>query len=381
MALVTVGQFAMVSGTIRLPRVGAWWMDCEVATDEPVTGTVIVASELGLSLKGTVHRGRVSNHKQELRIVGGADGLQKLVEPKHYSVPSVGTVLSDILAGAGETLSATTDAALLGTRLDNWTTVPIPAGKAISDLVAHCPAGTVWRVLPDGTVWLGAETWPVADSEEIRSLSDDDSAGSVELGMAAPTLLPGATLNGRKLDYVEHRVESGTLRTTVWLLDETMGDESSRMHDPVAARVRAKLPTPHYFGVYPFQLVKQTGFLVEGLPQVEGLPPMSNVPLHVGVPGLEMQVSPGATILIGWQGGDPERPYAALWNKEATVASLTMNTLQTKLGGPGATEPLIKGNAFNAIWAAHVHPTPFGPTSPTPLPLLPALSLKHFLDS
>lgn len=379
MALLTVGGFGLVSGTIRLPRVGGWWMDCEVGTDEPIAGSVVVASDIGLSLKGFVHRGKASNHKQEMRIVGGAGGLGKLVVPKHYTDPSVGTVLSDLLAGAGETLSPTTSPSILGVRLDNWTTVPVPTGKAIADLVSHCPFGTMWRVLPDGTVWLGAETWPTVDSEEIRDISNDDAAGSVELGMAAPTLRPGVTLNGRKLDYVEHRIEERTIRTTVWLLDELMGDESSRMHDAVAARVRAKLPTPHYFGVYPFQLVQQAGFMVEGLPQTEGLPPMSNVPLHVGIPGIEMQVQAGATIMIGWEGGDPERPYAALWNKGATVASLTLNTALSKLGGPSAAEAMIKGKAHKVEYDTHFHGTPFGPTTPVTVPMV-ALSAKHFLD-
>lgn len=42
--------------------------------------------------------------------------------------------------------------------------------------------------------------------------------------------------------------------------------------------------------------------------------------------------------------------------------------------GEGATESVIKGNEFQAIFASHTHPTPTGPSSPPSQPMDPSLS-------
>ena len=40
-----------------------------------------------------------------------------------------------------------------------------------------------------------------------------------------------------------------------------------------------------------------------------------------------------------------------------------------KLGSNSATEPMVLGNSFKAIYDAHIHPTPAGPSSPPVVPM------------
>jgi len=38
-------------------------------------------------------------------------------------------------------------------------------------------------------------------------------------------------------------------------------------------------------------------------------------------------------VLVGWEGGDPQRPHAVLWEAGATVLSLKVTASQIMLGG------------------------------------------------
>lgn len=53
------------------------------------------------------------------------------------------------------------------------------------------------------------------------------------------------------------------------------------------------------------------------------------------------------------------------------LATFTITSPKIFLGGPAAVEPLILGLAFEAIWAAHTHPTPSGMSGP---PIPPTIS-------
>jgi hypothetical protein len=47
------------------------------------------------------------------------------------------------------------------------------------------------------------------------------------------------------------------------------------------------------------------------------LPPLTNIPLRVGIPGasVELRLDQGDAVfvLVGWENGQPDRPFAALW--------------------------------------------------------------------
>ncbi len=89
-------------------------------------------------------------------------------------------------------------------------------GRQLAALLQAAPAGTAWRVLPNGKVWVGAESWPDSgvDYEELGELPHELR---MEITTEAPTLLPGTSLGGRHVSYVEHRIDSSSLKTLVLL--------------------------------------------------------------------------------------------------------------------------------------------------------------------
>lgn len=211
--------FAVVSGTINLPRIGAWTADLVVASPNPMTGRVDLQLANGLTLKGTVARGGVLEKLFRARIVAGANGLRSFVRPKHYTAPTLRVVLTDLLGDVGETLSSTADRQVLNHQFEHWTTIKMPAARAIRCAIERAGADIVWRHLPDGTFWVGRETWPestVTDFTEPDGATPE--AGVIELSMVAPGLLPGTAIGGRRIDHIQYTPTGGNLTALAWLL-------------------------------------------------------------------------------------------------------------------------------------------------------------------
>jgi hypothetical protein len=60
-------------------------------------------------------------------------------------------------------------------------------------------------------------------------------------------------------------------------------------------------------------------------PDDPAIPPMANIPLKVGVPGLEVELVPGHVVMVGWENRRPDRPYATTWSPgaEGTIPKRT----------------------------------------------------------
>jgi hypothetical protein len=219
MALVTANKLAVIEASIQMPQLGAWTADLVVDTDVALTGRVTIEIAGGLTLIGAVTRGDVFADTGHVRVTAGNDGLRRTAKPKHYISPNARTILADLLRTANETLSGTADPATLATSYPAWTTIGQPIGLAISALLQDRRLNVTWRMLPDGTLWLGPESWPdsgLRDVADYQVLSEAPQEGKAELGVEAPSLVPGMSLAGRRLSYVEHKIGSGAVRTNVW---------------------------------------------------------------------------------------------------------------------------------------------------------------------
>lgn len=203
----------VVRATITMPRIGAWHADLQVDTTDAPAGAVTLQAG-ALTLKGFVNRARVHQAIARVRLVGGAGGLQKVATPKHYTSPILRIPLDDLARAAGETLSATGHAATLNRQLLAWTTLGLPTGAMIQALADH--VGVAWRALPDGSLWFGPETWPASTLKDPRFLDEVPEQGTIVVGADTVEILPGTTLAGRRVDYVEHLVSQNEIRTKVW---------------------------------------------------------------------------------------------------------------------------------------------------------------------
>lgn len=221
MAFALLNGLPVFHGLVVMPRSGAWTADLQVDSAAVVTGPCTLAISGGLTLVGTAHRTGVWLDTARMRVVAGADGLGKTARPQHYRQTTLRVVLLDLLKMAGETLSPTADATTLGLTFPAWWTMALPIGRMVAALLedTRIPE-TSWRMLPDGSLWVGPETWPdskLVDLVDYQDLEEWPEDGKLELGVEAPVLVPGTLIGGRRVSRVEHRIDGETARTAAWV--------------------------------------------------------------------------------------------------------------------------------------------------------------------
>lgn len=230
MSLLTVNGFPIIKGSIRLPRVGVWSADVHVDTQTAVSGPVTVTTDDGsFSLKGVAYRSGIFQSTLSMRIIGGAGGLSPApggvdapLPPKHYQGCVLKLVLSDILTACGETLSTTADTTILNLFLKNWVRLAGPGKLAVSRLLDSI--ATSWRILGDGTFWVGTDTYPAAPNTQFDVLERNFGEGRILIGTARPFLFPGTTLtitisgtqSIQNVSNVVHEIYQDRIRTEVW---------------------------------------------------------------------------------------------------------------------------------------------------------------------
>jgi hypothetical protein len=81
-------------------------------------------------------------------------------------------------------------------------------------------------------------------------------------------------------------------------------------------------------------------------PDDPALPDMAKINLRHGIPGLRIWVALGSYLLVGWDDGRPDRPFAALWNRDTHVLKMSLVNDELHLGGRDAVEALVHGTSY-----------------------------------
>jgi hypothetical protein len=356
----------ILSAEISEPRTGAWHADVNLDADalaSPVTLTVA-----GVTYKGTVLRSGVHGGRFGARIVGGNGGLSKELPAKNYSTPGstkLSVVLADILRECGETLSPTAEVATTSRTLAKWHRSAGPASHALVSLLDA--AGACFRVLRDGAIWVGVQTYP--ETKIAHTVIDEDwVAGIITIATEAPTLEPGVTFRGQKIESVVHRLEPNSLRT------EAHATSTKSVLNTFLAGIRQQID---YSRLYPARVTLQNpdGSL-QLVPDDEAMKGagLDHIPIRHGIPGITLENIPkGARVRLGFEGGDPASPYAALWDTDTgSGVTIVVHAAHIKLGGSDAAQAALLGPDVLQWLNAHVHPTGVGPSGP---PTVPATEL------
>ena len=350
MSVVRVNGRGAFWGELRMPRVGAWEADFGVSREgsSEITGAVTIA--IGTrEWEGTAWRSGENKGAVYVRVVGGAGGLSGIVGPRAYQGVPISIPVNDLLGEVGERISPTADAALLGTVVQKWARATQPAGLALANLIAA--AGATWRVLPNGTIWIGREAWSPTQLVDYTYLRQAPNAGAMDLFASDPVIFPGEVFRDRRVSVVTHRLE-GTQVTTRLLWEEDQA--SDRLKDGLLSMVRAALPRVDYLASYWCRVVAQNADgSLEIQPDDARIPGLSNVPPRYGVPGVSAKVAAGCRVLLGFASGDPAQPFATVWDGAAPSEIII---------GTGANEPVALGSSLrtelDALWTAitaHTH--------------------------
>jgi len=317
MALCTLNKTTVVYATLVLPRAGVWHADVAVDTDSAITGPVTLSFGDGsLVYNGTVLRGDVFRGIYRARIVGGAAGLGRAIPPKYYRGAPLRLPLQDIIDACGEKLSASCDRDILALVLLKWSRRRGTAADALGSLVNE--AGTIFRVLADGSIWVGNDSFTeVVFDHDL--LSQDDGDGRIEIASELPRLSPGVTFLSKRISAVVHTIAPDRVRTTAWIERDTP-QRTDRLKGALTAFVRNAVGDLDFLRPYPARVVLQEDDgTLHVQPDSDAIPGLTGVPIRYGIPGARAKVPPGARCILEFEEGNPTSPVVTAFEPGALV--------------------------------------------------------------
>jgi hypothetical protein len=350
MALATLGGKTVIEARVVRGLSGSWVIEATVDSKTALAGRVVFTTP-GLTLSGTVDAtlSGVFQETAQVRVLAGAGRLSEEIGAKSYRGVTLRTVLLDILTAKGELLSATSDASLLSTSLSAWVRFRGSADAEIAKLLET--VGASWRMLDDGTVWIGRETWPtLAGIHQV--IEDHPEDGRSVVASEKPFLRPGATFNSRQVREVVDTFSADKVRSEyVW---------TPSFPEVVRGIARSAIgPASEARTFYPARVIGQptgTGGSLELKPDSDHLPGLVGVPIR-GLPGIEVGVNPGARCMVGFEGADRRKPFAALFEDDG-IAEIRL---------AGGTSPVARVGDHVEAWFTITAPSGGGPCKVVPL--------------
>jgi hypothetical protein len=341
MATFTLAGLALSSATVTLPRWGTWVADVDMV--DPVTLSGAVELLVGdVVLRGTIVPGAGGSYvySSSWTLVGGAGGWAKAVGPRAYrsdgGIP-LSQVAADLAAEVGEQVVLEP-----GVDRDLGTAWSRMGGGTAADELAMLVGG-LWWMAPDGVTHLGprpvvpvpstvafvVENW-APTRKRARITSPDDTLAA---------FMPGGQWSDATVEGVQV-VTSATLvvdGSAAWV--EVLGSPgASESWSGLGARARR----PELFlGFYLYEVQgadpgKPSLVAVEGPPGLPAsvMPDQLAVTKCYGVPGVSSTLVAGAQVVLGFMGGNPARPFIALYmDRKLSAAATLPSSLQMDASG------------------------------------------------
>lgn len=354
-AEVAIDDTPCMEGDLIVPLAGAWTAQ-GVAFGPDGTknrfqpGQRVTLTVHGVRREGTVEFGGAPDLTNVLRVVGGADRMDALLEPTDYKGRDLAYVVGDVLRSAGETPGDLTQ--LRGVYLAHWTRAAERARLAVRRLMRLAPPGVVLRVAQDGS-WVAVKpSWAVVgnalDGLRDNSFPSEDVVRFYVGDGVAPE--PGSSINlfgaAQRVDRVQYAWERGDgLRVLVWIRGDASEETVDRItlaQRDVIERLLAESRTFDYGRLYQGSIAVDGG--ADGQVDVNFVDDLRRVKSVSGarlltVVGSAAVVKRGSRVAVGWLGGDARYPFALLggWGGDGGLTSWEIPASAIALGAAASS--------------------------------------------
>lgn len=337
---------AVLEGSVYFPTSGAWSAELQVASEaELAAGDAATLDLEGTAYTGTVVRAGLFGERLRVRLTGGALDWSEAVDVRHYRNVSTDDVLADV--------GVTTTPATGGT-LPFWTRRPGTVGTTVDAVAATL--GVPWRILPDGSVRIAAES-PVAidaalEDAEANEIERQPERGIIVLAAESGVVQPGTTIGDDAVGDVVYLLAPTGTRVRYYT------EQRSRLWAGLERLVRWVVRDTLFLGVYPAEVIAQAADGTVDLVtdderlRAQGL---QAVPIRNGLPGTEVDVPAGTRVLLSFEAGDPRKPVATLW--EAGTAGVTAVRIGGALAVALAELVDARLQTIQTTFDAHTHIT------------------------
>lgn len=355
MAEITLNGQPVLELDLHLPLNGAWSAEIQVATDTEVNqGDTIVLGLPDLELTGRVVRAGIFAERLRVRITGGSVDWGAAQPVKHYKQTTADQVVEDV---------AVELEAPLGVDLPFWTRNPGTTGSTVQAIASYL--GHNWRVNPDGTVRIAAEAPSAVDTTAMVEIARDPARGLVETAPDSAVVLPGVLAGDDSVgDVLYSQGADGLFRCRYYT------EARGRLRHALERVIRWVMRDTLFLGLYTAEVVRQAGDgTLDLMPDDDRLRSqgLQSVPIRHGLPGVTVEVPAGERVLLGFDSGDPSKPYAALWH-EGQVTRVNIGGEVAVALSTLVTERL---DTIQQAFDAHLHPTGMGPSGPPQEPIGP----------
>jgi len=318
----TIGALDVSEAYVRLLLQGNWMATCEIGwPDAPAVGS---AAMLAITrsdgtrdtFTGTIRRAQnlVDAQRTSVTLVGGAGKLIDTIPPRHHasgaSTIPAGLVLSGIVDATGS-VGANTRAEVLAPGvlattnafpLLRWTRVQGEAWAAVENLSytigLSSPSPIHWRVLRDGTLWMGQESWPAVGARAFYC-SGDPRDGMVLYAPDGAPYVPGTTIDGARVVECCYRIEPGKVRMEARM---AMPGDPVRV-PPLAAYARS------YVCKSVVQHSDDRTLDLTGVDTTLG-DDLRRIPFKLGIPGTRVEIPDGSLVRVSFENGLPNGAFA-----------------------------------------------------------------------
>jgi hypothetical protein len=133
-----------------------------------------------------------------------------------------------------------------------------------------------------------------------------------------------------------------------------MSDLSSKLLEGLFRLIDQRTRRLDYCALYPCTVVAQRADGTLDLqPETPALPAPQAVPIRYGLPGVRATVPTGTRVLLGFEGADPARPVALLWELgTGVVLYLNGGTARAAREGDDVTRTTAMATWMNAVSGA-----------------------------
>lgn len=349
---------------------GNWTAHLEFADQVTAPTGKVTLRWQGRDLAGAVLRSGQTSAGRTFALVAGGNGhLAQAIPPKireqSYRNATAQVIITQLLAAAGETLSPTSDAGILGTRLAFWPRRNDTAAALLDDLARKL--GCIWRVLPDGSVYLGRDGYDKAVlTQPLQALDDQDPAESTALFVPhAPGPLPGQGYEGRKVGAAHYTIEPDGAFLRLWFHDAATADvDEGSLRYSLSRIVKESLRIDWLKSYTGKVIVQRSDGTLDIQLDTRDVPPLPAVRYRVVPAGAKLTVAAGSRVVVTFDNGDPLTPVAGLFDPGMATRGVARLNDEVDMGYLIVT-PGPSGVA-SVTWAPPGAP-PVGPGTATPM--------------
>lgn len=325
-ATATAAGHQVLDMRLDMPMQGAWSATVEDDSEaSPVVGDlidIIITPQAEGAVKvlflGTVVWGAPWQGRSRYEVVGGTGGLRNVLPARGYKQLPLGAIVADIVVSAGETLAdgvqSTLDA--LAGVLPYWLRVESTAAASLTRLCQRFQEfNLVWRVLDDGTVFVGAVSY--AEDATRPFVTDPGDLGHSRVVTCAPdaaTLRPDTTISSRKVFRVVYTISTEGLRAELFYPADELRTDSEDME----RMVRTWLPELPYAQQYAATITAvRPSARVEVRADTSSVGELDGAEMLVGCPEMAVTPTAGQRARLCFSAARPDLPYMVGFEQDA----------------------------------------------------------------